>query len=148
MAYPAATVTLSKALDIVDTQAAVFKSESARYAKLFATDSTANQIGQMFDVISRARSLMTSAASTTGLAAYAQTQKGDNNLDVAAEYTAMFNAATAVLSWVADNIPKDVNGFAAVKMYDVDTGVTDRSFTAVQLASLVTLLNTLNATVA
>ena len=94
------------------------------------------------------RIALAAVASTPGLAQYAKDQYGDQDYDVAAEFTAMTNAIDAVISGIHTAFPTDNSGGELKeKVLNADGSVTMRTFTAANLASLVTLLQTLNSAI-
>ena len=61
-----------------------------------------------------------SAAAVPGISQYAKDQFGDQNLDVAAEFSAMVAAATTLRNWIGTNYPTDA-GSGAVLTYTLNT---------------------------
>jgi len=88
-------------------------------------------------------------AATPGLLQYAKDQYNDQAYNVAAEYTAMANAMTAVLNNLVATFPKDgTNTYLAYEIINGVGQITQRTFTAAQLAPAVALVDTLLATIA
>jgi len=81
------------------------------------------------------------------LAAYAQTQVSNPSLDVATAFNNMRTAMLNVVSWVMTNFPKDGSGNLLYQQFTGDGHTSYTTFTSGQLASLVTLLNALIATI-
>ena len=79
-------------------------------------------------------------ATLPGIGDYAQTQFGDVTYDVAAEFTAMLNALTAIKNWLVANIPQN----AVTIVNGVLTGAT---YTPAQTAALRTLVSQAQATI-
>lgn len=91
-------------------------------------------------------------ASVPGMAAYAIDQENDVTYDVAAEFTAMRNAAIAVRDRIIAEMPKAnspaaVAGRAAVQTLNADGSVSTAVFTPAQTANLRTDLDTFIATI-
>lgn len=86
-------------------------------------------------------------AATPGIAAYAQEQEGNDQYDVASEFTAMLAALDDTADWLAAAMPKDGSGYLLLWTLDANTGNRiPRAFTGTQLASLGTKLqNIVNA---
>lgn len=104
----------------------------------------------IFEVLIRARQSIArfnALKNTPGLPAYAQSQNDDPAYDVAAEFTAMLAAVTALASQIESDFPKDANGFLLAQTFGA-YGPVDRSFTPVQTASIRTRLNAVVATIA
>ena len=90
-----------------------------------------------------------SAASVSGIAAYAQNQIADPTFDIVSSFNDMVAAITAVQNWIVTNFPKDGNGFLLAKTFMGDNSgrTQDRTFTPAQTATLRTVLNNLVATI-
>ena len=86
-------------------------------------------------------------AATPGIASYAQAQENDPAYDVAAEYTAMRSAMVSARDQLISMFPKDANGFLLYQTMNAGGVVSARTFTAAQLAPVVTLLNNVAATI-
>jgi hypothetical protein len=90
--------------------------------------------------------LMDGWAATPGLAAYAQAQENDAAYNVASEYTAMRNAMVSARDSLIGMFPTS-GGFLAYQTMDASGNLGVRTFTAAQLASVVTLCNNVAATI-
>lgn len=149
MAWPASTQTLEKALANVNTQALAVK---ARLQQL-VTDSAAGAVDRwrLVDVmrlLSQAIAMWNAASALPGMAAYAQAQVGNSQLDVATEFQSMVNAAQSLLNWIAANFPKDAtSGAALVASLNADGTMTQLTFTTAQLATFRTNANAVIATI-
>lgn len=101
--------------------------------------------------LNRAVGIWNAARSTPNIADYAQQQLGNGALDVAAEFTAMLNATTALRDWVFNNFPKDsgAGGSGAWLVYSYDSaGVqTSLTFATAELAQFRTNVDALLATI-
>jgi hypothetical protein len=106
---------------------------------------SANAIRQLLEAFVAAKAQMQAAASVGGIAAYARAQEGDDNYDVAAEFTAMMAACTAVIDWIVANIPAN-GGYVQLEQWSA-SGVTVRVFTTTQTAGLRARLDAFIATV-
>jgi hypothetical protein len=87
-------------------------------------------------------------SATPGLAQYARDQENDQAYNVVAEYTAMNNAMVSARDSLISMFPKDGNGFLLYQTLNAQGQIGTRTFTAAQLASVVTLLNNVIATIA
>jgi hypothetical protein len=91
--------------------------------------------------------LMNSWAATPGLAAYAQAQVNDPTYDIVAEFNTMMTAIISARDSLIAMFPKDAQGFMAYQTLNPDASITNRTFTAAQLAPVVTTLNNVLATI-
>jgi hypothetical protein len=83
-----------------------------------------------------------------GLAAYAQAQYGNPSLDIAAEFTAMRNAAITLRDWIFNNFPRDAGtGAALVSTYAQDGTASELTFTSAQTAGFRTVADSFTNTV-
>jgi hypothetical protein len=87
-------------------------------------------------------------SATPGLAQYARDQENDQAYNVVAEYTAMNNAMVSARDSLISMFPKDGNGFLLYQTLNAQGQISSRTFTSAQLASAVTLLNSVIATIA
>ena len=83
---------------------------------------------------------------TPGIATYAQQQENDPTYDVATEYTTMRTAMVNALNSLVSIFPTS-GGFMAYQTLNLDGTITVRTFTAAQLSSVVTLCNSVAATI-
>lgn len=140
MAFKANTVDLQTGFNLATTTAKVEKQYlQAWYTKL-ASNIDAIFALEMLNNLSRTITTLNSVSALPGLQAYAQQQFGSPAYDVAAEFTAMVNALTAIESWLKTNIPSNsvsiVNGV-----------LTGNTYTPAQTAALRTLVNTAITTI-
>lgn len=92
------------------------------------------------------RNRLNTLQSKPGLAAYAQSQYNNGALNIAAEFTLMFNAIDATLAWIETNLPKDGNGFLLISTLGTN-GPVDRQFSQAETAGFRTQLAALLATI-
>jgi hypothetical protein len=149
MAYPASTPSLQSELGAADAQALKIKT----MVTALRNSSAAGPIGrqqviEFVGTLTRAITAWNSTASRPGIGAYAQAQKGNATLDVAAEFTAMVTEATALRDWITTNFPKDATT-QALLVYTVDANGTfsELTFTSAQLAQFRTRSDALIATI-
>ena len=108
----------------------------------------ASDIWSLDSLLFSARAQFAAAASTPGIAAYAQAQVNDPTLDVAADFTAMVNAIDATRAWVNTNFPVDANGYVLDRTRNFGTAdFTQRTFSTAALATYRTMLDALIATI-
>jgi hypothetical protein len=145
LAYP--TNSLSLVLEDVDRRCVDLKALCVRRkADLAGSDQPSTLILDLFTRLRQDRNTLAAAAATSGIGPYAQAQKGDANLDVAAAFNGLLSAIDSVTGWITANFPKDVNGFLLAKTLGAD-GPVDRVFTAAQTAGLRTALDSVIAAI-
>lgn len=145
MAYPTQSADL--AVDDVDRLASQIKS----YVTRRRNDMAAGNVGSttIFDLAIRVKSAkdrLAQLAETPGIAERAQAKKGDESLNVAAEFNAMTSAMDSVLAWVSTNFPADENGYLLAQTLGA-SGPVDRQFTPQQTAGFRAVLDSLIATI-
>lgn len=149
MAFPTTTQTLSSALQDAFLTAIRIKAEVQRRRDLSAAGNTArvDYIALQAN-IDRAITLWNTSAATPGIGQYAKDQYNDPALDIAAEFTAMVNAAVALRQWVFDNIPKDA-GTGALLIYtsDISGRLVPMTVTPAQTAGFRTACDAFLATI-
>ncbi|OGT57385.1 MAG: hypothetical protein A3E01_07090 [Gammaproteobacteria bacterium RIFCSPHIGHO2_12_FULL_63_22] len=149
MSYPASTPSLQSELGTADAQALKIKTMTIALRNASAAGPIGRQqVIEFVGTLSRAISAWNSTASRPGIGAYAQAQKGNGSLDVAAEFTAMVTEATSLRDWIGANFPKDV-ATGALLIYTVDASgtFTELTFTTAQLAQFRTRADALIATI-
>jgi len=85
---------------------------------------------------------------TPGLLDYTRAQYSDGVYDVIAEYQAMRAAIVNLRDSLRAGFPIDVNGWVLYRSLDVNGRLVTRTFTAVQLASAIPLLDAVVASIA
>jgi hypothetical protein len=150
MAFPSSTGTVQDSLAQAWATARNTASSIKGRAQALSTQAAAGSIGSsaildFATYLADAKIALTKAAQTGGIAAYAQAQINDPNIDIAAEFTAMMGAIDTTTAWVVDNFPKDGSGFLLARSFQAgSTGRTvDRQFTPAQTATLRTALDAL-----
>jgi hypothetical protein len=150
MAFPASQNTLAQALSLASTLGTKLKSQT----QLLRAASAAGPTGRMAYITLQARlheaiTTWATLASTPGIGAYAQEQYGNGTLDIAAEFTAMRNAAITLRDWIGANFPKDAtSGAWLVHSYDTTSAVpTELTFTSAVTAQFRTNADAFTATV-
>lgn len=150
MAFPASQQTLAEALSIASAIATKAKGQvqalrNASAAGLTGRHAYLSLQARLSEAIVRWAEL----AATPGLGPYAQAQYGNASLDIAAEFTAMRNAAIVLRDWVHNNFPKDSGtGAALVYSYTQDGTPTELTFTSAQTAGFRTQADAFISTVA
>lgn len=152
MAFPSSTGskrTLQKVWESTVDWASRVKGTAAKVrAASAAGPITAAEIWSLDSLLQSARAQFAAAASTPGIAAYAQAQVNDPALNVAAEFTAMVNAIDATRVWVNANFPVDANGYVLDRTRNFGTAdFTQRTFSSASLATYRTVLDALIATI-
>lgn len=149
MAYPASQQTLANSLDTASAIANKLKS----FIQQMRTASAAGPTGRQGYLTLQARlsEALTSwqqISGVSGIGAYAQAQYGNGSLDIAAEFTAMRNAATALRDWINTNFPRDAGtGAVLVHTYTLAGVPTELTFTTAQTAGFRTAADAFTATV-
>ena len=132
---------LAVALQQAQSQASSIKRICQNNSSAMAAGNVASDfIIALYDNLSGAKTVFQQSAAVTGIAAYAQAQIGDSNLDIVAEFTAMVGAITSAMAWIEANFPKDANGFLLAQTFDGAGGRTQRQFTSTQTVGLRTAL--------
>lgn len=145
MAYP--TGMLSLKLEDIDQKMLALKT----YAQRLKDESNAGTLPStliliVYEALRADRAQLVTAASATGMATFAQEQKGNASLDVVAEFNGVIAAIDNVTSWINSNFPKDGSGFLLAQTLGAN-GRVDRVFTAAATAGLRTQLDALLATI-
>lgn len=126
MAYP--TGTLGIVLSRVDERIASLKQLCIRTRdRAAAGPIVATVIIDTFIHLQDERNALLQARSVPGLAEYARAQKGNDTLDIVAEFNAVITAIEAASSWISSNFPADANGFLLRETLGANSPV-DRSF--------------------
>lgn len=144
MTYP--TNSLSLSLEDVDRQVVRLKQQCTQWLIQLNSTIDAPVVINMFARLRAERNALTAAAATPGIGAYAQAQKGDDQLDIATEFNAMVAAIDAAANWISTNAPKDGNGYLLLSQFGIN-GLTHRQFTAQQLGGLRTLVQAISDTI-
>lgn len=148
MAFPASSPLLADELSKAKNEASRIKGVATSIkATSLAGDTPRYQLITFMGQLNSALAIFNATRSTPNIASYAQTQLGAPGLDVAAEFTAMMNATTALRDWIFTNFPKDVGGAWLVYSYDNAGVQTSLVFTTAQLATFRTNVDSLLATI-
>lgn len=147
MAWPTST-TQELALSKVDAAASSLKNRAIaiRNASLAGDISRLTPLVFVRD-LTAAINVFNEASSVPGIVQYARDQKGNQGIDVVAEFSAMVNAATACKDWVNANIPTGAQGAVLLQTHDGQGNLADMVFTSAQLAVFRTQLDALIATI-
>lgn len=144
MAYP--TNSLALVLEDTDRTALQLKlTLQAQVATMAAGSVNSSTILGIYVRLKRDDDTLAATAATPGIVQYAKDQKNDQDLDVAAEFTAMRAAIASAISWVGSNFPA-AGGY--IQSHQISGGiVTERLFTPAQTAGFRTVLNTVIGTI-
>jgi hypothetical protein len=136
MSFPASTELLATALGDAASLANGLKSTAQSLIASSAVGPTQRVVYLRFmGALARAIARWQTIAAMPGIGAYAQAQFGSGSLDVAAEFSAMRNAAIALRDWISANFPKDAGSGAQIaQVWNPDGSVTNLTFTSAQLA--------------
>jgi hypothetical protein len=117
-------------------------------AAAFASTTNRDQVLALAVNLREWRIGLAAARDVPGVGQYARDQYADQTYDVAAEFTAMLAAIDAVITEIHASFPVDnTGGEVKERVLNADGSITMRTFTAAQLATLVTRLQTLDAAV-
>lgn len=146
MAFPASTLRLSQALDqVVGTMSNTKSYATARRAAMVAGNVPANDVLDIWEHLASVKTRLQTLGAINGIAAYAQGQFADENLNLATEFNAVIAAIDAVRAHVQSVFPAS-EGWLLARSFG--SGVfTERKFSPAQTATLQTLLATLAATI-
>src|ERR1044072_3207956 len=132
MPYP--TGILSLTLEDIDRQIAEIKRNCTDVKNEAAAGNMPSaRILDLYLSLQDKKASLTAAAATPGIAAYAQAQKNNATLDIAAAFSSVLSALDGVLGWIVSNFPKDASGFLLAKTFSGNT-IVDRTFTPTQTA--------------
>lgn len=134
MAYP--TGVLSQTLDQIDARIIALKKQ----VQALRTDAAAGAVASgriisLFQYLRSERAYLATVGSTPGLAAYAQQQKNNAQLDVVTEFTALLATLDGVTGWISANFPKAQTGELLERTLGAD-GPIEATFTVAQTAGL------------
>jgi len=147
MTFRASNQTSADAYANIKRQAAATKQYMTQQAS--AMQSATSQAWVPLGVIQHLRDvilLMDGWAATPGLAAYSQAQENDGAYNVATEYSAMRSAMVSARDALIAIFPTS-GGFLAYQTMSADGTLGVRTFTAAQLAPVVTQCQNVAATI-
>lgn len=151
MAFPSSAghpYILSNAWEGARQVAGRIKTQAANLRMIsLAGPTTSSDILSLLSSIADAKGLLQTYAAVPGLAAYAQAQVNDNQLDVAASFSAMVARLDACRDWVIANFPKDGSGYLLAQQFTPAGYTADRTFDTASLAAFRTQLDLLIATI-
>jgi hypothetical protein len=90
---------------------------------------------------------LAAAATVPGVGQFAKDQYANQAYDVAFEFNNMLAALDAVISQITGQFPAAASGEVLERVLNADGSITMRTFTAAQLSTLVTRLQTLDASI-
>ena len=141
MAFIASQVSLQRGFEALCSVALQQKSYLTNWNTRLSGNITALDGLEIISSVNQALAAMDTNAALPGIAAYAQQQFGNDQYDVAAQYTAMKNALIAVRDWLKTNIPSN----AVTITNGAQVGAT---YTPAQTAGLKALVVSAAATIA
>ncbi len=145
MAFPASEIRLSQGLDRACNHALHVRAKVSSLRAQSGDVKRSVLIDIMRD-LTQALVAWQQVAALPGIVAYAKAQWDDPELDIAAEFTAMVNAATALRDNIFSTFPKQ-GGIWLVHSYDEAGVPTDAVFTPAQLSTFNGLADTLIAAI-
>lgn len=149
MAFIASQVTLRQGLENAMMRALSLKQIAQMTVNQLASTTDANYIFARIDEFRLGLSQLQSYAAISGMSAYAQQQLNTPTYDVVTEFNNMIAALQAVIAWVVNNFPKEVDGFLKdTTTINSDGSRTAATFTSAQTSGWVTALNSFIATIA
>jgi len=149
MAFPASAVTKAEAWDDIRHAANRIKgvTQNLRNASAAGATGRTSYVSlqkRLDDTVERWNVL----AATPQLQAYARDQIEDPTLDLAAEYVAMRDAATALRDWIFANIPTDAaTGAVLLRVIDATGESVELTFTSAQASGFRTQADAFLATI-
>ena len=102
---------------------------------------SASAVEEIFTGLGTFRAYMQANVATAGLADYVRAQYVDEELDIAAEYSALLAQIDAALAWIAANIPQS-DGYVQLDQWSATGSVSRRTLSAASLEELRTVLET------
>jgi hypothetical protein len=148
MAFKATALSTSDAFGRLRSQAASTKGFLQTHrAMMVAPTCDAQAALEVIRHLGHVGGLMSSWASTPGLAAYARAQVDDPNYDVVAEFNAMLSAINSAKTTLINMFPKDGSGYILYQKIQANGSLENRTFTAVQLVGAVAEIDAVIATI-
>lgn len=142
MAFKATALVVEQAFDRIRAQAFASKQYLTSQRGLMTQPTClSNVVLGVIQHLGNASTIMGNLAATPGLATYAKSQVDDPNYDIQAEFIAMRDAMTSARDSLIASFPKDGNGWLLHQKLEPAGTVTERTFTAAQLASAVLLID-------
>ena len=124
------------------------KSAAQQHIAQFASTTNRDQVLALAVNLREWRIRLAAASQVPGVVQHARDQYDNQTYDVAAEFTAMLDAIDDVITGIVTAFPvAPSGGEVREKVLNADGSITMRTFTSAQLASLVTLLQTLDAAI-
>jgi len=147
MTWPANKQTLVQAFTAANRAAIRAKSNTQTISNASAAGSiNRDRLIDLQNQLNEAIVLWTQVKALSGIVAYAQDQFDDPALDVAAEFTAMVDAAVDLRDWIFNNFPTN-SGAALIKSLNISGTLTTLEFTTAQLSGFRTEADTFIATI-
>ena len=149
MAFPASTVSAEQAWDTIRRGAVRLSGTVTALRNASAAgDTEVPRYVQLHRLLVETIDEWDAVSSTPGLQAYARDQIDNQALDLAAEFTAMRNAAIALRDWIFTNLPTDsVTGAVAQYIVDAQSAVTSVTVSTAQTATFRTNADALLTTI-
>lgn len=145
MAFPSRNkITATQALTEITNLAARAKGLATTHkTKAIAGTLDGEELYNLFEELRGIHTQMNTLSKTSGLAGFAKEQFNDQNLNIVAEFNTMNTALDAIIVKLISFIPKDADGYVAVKKIEADRTTTSRPYTSKQVSEIRVLLNTL-----
>lgn len=145
MAWPTANTPLAKAFLRADELMTTIKRVAASAAGRMASPMDADEVLSIHRSAVSFDTELGDIASVSGIVAYAKAQYDDPAFDVATEFNAVRAALQAVISEIETTIPTS-SGFLLTHSFSANKR-EPRNFSIAQLATLKTLLETVDGTI-
>ena len=140
-----------RALDRIDTALYAMRSYLSEAITVMAAGNVSiDYVLSIHNSLENTQNTLTANKSVPGLAAYAQRIKGDNNLNVATEFTTVETEIANAKTWMVNNLPKESatgQGWLHYMRFDGSGNLVKATFTPAQTAQFRTVLQTLVNTV-
>jgi len=147
MAFPASTQVKVDALQKVRRTANQLKSSMQTKNDTMESKSVSGAfILSILGETKAAIAVFDEVAAVSGIVVYVQGQYDDDQIDVAAEFSAMKTAAENVRDWIIANLPQS-GGYLAIRTMDANGVIADRMFAPAATAGLRTQIDSLIATI-
>lgn len=138
---------LAQAWYIARLTASDLKTESQNIYNATASDTRADIIISYATRLADIRDRLAASSGVSGIAAYAQAQIDDDQIDIVTEFQNMIDAIDTTVTWIVANFPKDGSDYLLEKKFNANGRTTARLLTVAQLATLRTLVSSIIATI-
>jgi hypothetical protein len=150
MAFPSNVGSQQQSLDFVWAQIRAIvtniKQTTSSVSTSVGAGCTADVILSYLAFLVNNKAQLDKLTAVSGIAQYAQTQINNPSFDVAGQYNTMATAIVNTGAWITGNFPA-TGGFIQPGSFNGDGSFSYRAFTASALAPLLSLMNSLLATI-